>query len=140
MGGLASVLANKIKEHTGAKVRGIEFSLLQRSAAHSASGVDLDEAYRVGEEAVLAAVRGETDKMIALKRADGDDYKCDCVAVPLSEAANAERKVPESWMNDAKNGLNENFVKYALPLIQGETLQKTENGLPRFAHLKKIHP
>jgi len=140
MGGLASTLANRIKEHTGAKVRGIEFSLLQRSAAHCASGVDMDEAYRVGQEAVLAAVRGETDKMIALKRADGETYKCDCVAVPLSEAANAERKVPLEWMNEEKNGLNDNFVKYALPLIQGPTPQKTENGLPRFAHLKKIHP
>ncbi len=140
MGGLASTIANKIKDHTGAKVRAIEFSLLQRSAAHCASGVDLDEAYRVGEQAVLAAVNGETDKMIALKRVDGDVYKCDCVAVPLSEAANAERKVPLDWMNEEKNGLNEKFVKYALPLIQGDTLQKTENGLPRFANLKKIHP
>ena len=78
--------------------------------------------------------------MIALKRADGETYKCDCVAVPLSEAANAERKVPLEWMNEEKNGLNDNFVKYALPLIQGPTPQKTENGLPRFAHLKKIHP
>ncbi len=140
MGGLASTLANRIKEHTGAKVRGIEFSLLQRSGAHCASGVDLDEAYRVGEAAVKAAVNGETDKMIALKRADSAEYHCDCVAVPLSEAANAERKVPLEWMNAEHNGLNEKFYEYALPLIQGETLQKTENGLPRFAHLKKIHP
>ena len=140
MGGLASVLANKIKEHTGAKVRGIELSLLQRAAAHCASGVDLDEAYRVGEEAVEAAARGETDKMIALKRADSEEYVCNCVAVPLSEAANAERKVPVEWMNEAKNGVNEKFYAYALPLIQGPTLQKTENGLPRFAHLKKNHP
>ncbi len=139
MGGLAGTLANLVKEHTGLKVRGIELSLLQRCAAHCASGVDLDEAYEVGKCAVLAATSGETDKMMALKRADSEDYRCDVVAVPLSEAANAERTVPVDWMNDDKNAMNEEFVKYALPLIQGPAKLKFENGLPRFAHLKKEH-
>ena len=35
LGGTAAFLANYIKEQTGAKVRGIELSLLQRCAAHS---------------------------------------------------------------------------------------------------------
>ena len=139
MGGLAGTLANLVSEHTGAKVRGIELSLLQRCAAHCASGTDLEEAYEVGKQAVLAATNGETDKMIALQRADGDDYKCNVVAVPLSEAANAERTVPVEWMNEDHNEMTDEFVKYCLPLIQGPTTQKTENGLPRFAHLKKQH-
>ena len=139
MGGLAGTLANLVKEHTGLKVRGIELSLLQRCAAHCASGTDLAEAYEVGKQAVLAATNGETDKMMALRRADSEDYRCDVVAVPLSEAANAERTVPVEWMNADHNEMTDEFVKYCLPLIQGAALQKTENGLPRFAHLKKEH-
>ena len=37
LGGLAALLANIVKEKTGAKVRGIELSLLQRCGAHLAS-------------------------------------------------------------------------------------------------------
>ena len=140
MGGLADFLSKMVKDHTGAKVRGIELSLLQRSASHCASGIDISEAYRVGEEAVLAATRGETDKMIALKREDSATYTCNCIAVPLSEAANTERTVPLEWLNEERNNVNEEFFKYALPLIQGAPMIRYENGLPRFAKLKKIRP
>ena len=34
--------------------------------------------------------------------------------------------------------MNEKFVAYALPLIQGETQLPKEDGLPRFVHLKKV--
>ena len=37
LGGLAATMANIIRNRTGAKVRGIELSLLQRCAAHCAS-------------------------------------------------------------------------------------------------------
>ena len=37
LGGLAAILAHRVKQHTGAKVRGIELSLLQRCGAHLAS-------------------------------------------------------------------------------------------------------
>ncbi len=43
LGGLAAMLADVVKSATGAKVRGIELSLLQRCAAHCASGTDIDE-------------------------------------------------------------------------------------------------
>jgi len=34
--------------------------------------------------------------------------------------------------------LGEEFVKYALPLIQGDMKAPLEDGLPRFARLKKV--
>ena len=37
LGGLAAMLAGVVKEKTGAKVRGIELSLLQRCGSHLAS-------------------------------------------------------------------------------------------------------
>ncbi len=138
LGGLAATLANIVKEHTGAKVRGIEFSLLQRCAAHSASGNDINESYMAGRTAVEQAVAGVTDKMVAFKRAEGAEYRCETVLLDLTAVANTEKKVPDSWINAAGNGLTQDYINYALPLIQGETEMDRENGLPRFAKLKKV--
>ena len=89
LGGLASLLAAVIKERTGAKVRGIELSLLQRCGAHCASAVDVEEAFMAGKVAVESAVAGETGKMVAFKRAeDSAVYKCEYVLVPLTSVAN----------------------------------------------------
>jgi len=41
-------------------------------------------------------------------------------------------------MNATKDGLNDKFIAYALPLIQGETQMTKEDSLPRFVKLKKI--
>jgi len=67
LGGLASTLANIVKEKTGAKVRGIEFSLLQRCAAHIASLTDVNEAYLAGQAAVQYAVEGKQTTWLLLK-------------------------------------------------------------------------
>ena len=37
-----------------------------------------------------------------------------------------------------KAGITQDYIDYALPLIAGEPSRKLENGLPRFARLKKI--
>ena len=34
--------------------------------------------------------------------------------------------------------MNYNFIKYALPLIQGEVAVPFENGMPQYIELKKI--
>lgn len=138
LGGLASTLANIVKEKTGAKVRGIEFSLLQRCAAHVASLTDVNEAYLAGQAAVQYAVEGKTDYMVAFERAEGPEYKCNIKLLNLSEVANTEKKVPLEWIKPDGAGLTEDFIKYALPLIQGESRPPIEDGLPRFAKLKKV--
>jgi len=138
LGGLAATLANIVKQKTGAKVRGIEFSLLQRCAAHIASLTDVNEAYMAGQAAVQNAVNGVTDKMVAFERAEGPEYKCNIKLIDLTDVANTEKKIPREWINKEGNGLTEDFIKYALPLIQGESKPPVENGLPRFAKLKKV--
>ncbi|MCL2546500.1 MAG: 6-phosphofructokinase [Oscillospiraceae bacterium] len=138
LGGLAATLANIVKEHTGAKVRGIEFSLLQRCAAHVGSGTDIAESYLAGQTAVEQAVAGVTDKMVAFKRPESGEYKCETVLLDLTYVANTEKKVPDAWINAAGNGLTQDYIDYALPLIQGETDMVKVDGLPRFARLKKV--
>ncbi|MDR2295421.1 MAG: 6-phosphofructokinase [Clostridiales Family XIII bacterium] len=138
MGGLAVSLANFAHTRINVKARGIELSLLQRCAAHVASAADIEEAYMAGRAAFEAAEAGIGDKMVAFARAEGPVYGCATTLVDLADVANAEKKVPRAWINAAGNGLLRPFVDYALPLIRGETALETENGLPRFARLKKL--
>ena len=139
LGGLASMLAEMVKERTGAKVRGIELSLLQRCGAHLASATDVNEAFTAGKTAVEAAVSGVTGKMVAFKRVYVDGkYTCEMELLPLSSVANYEKKVPLEWINEERNGLKHEFIDYVLPLIQGEPKLPLENSLPRYARLKKV--
>jgi 6-phosphofructokinase 1 len=138
LGGTATILANIAKEKIAKKVRGIEFSLLQRCAAHVGSLTDVNEAYLAGQMAVRYAIEGKTDYMVAFERAEGPEYKCSIKLIDLKDVANTEKKVPREWINKEGNGINEDYIKYALPLIQGESSPPLDQGLPRFAKLKKV--
>lgn len=139
LGGLAAMLAGLVKARTGAKVRGIELSLLQRCGAHLASQTDIEEAYGAGREAVLRAVNGESGKMVAFRRAEnGGKYVCEFELLPLESVANYEKKIPLEWINEERNGLKHEFIEYVLPLIQGEPELTLVDSLPRYARLKKI--
>ena len=139
LGGLAARLANVAKEATGAKVRPIELSLLQRCAAHCASGTDIAESFMSGKVAVESAVAGITDKMVGFKCTRGENgYQCEAELFDLSIVANTEKKFPREWINAEGNGVTQGFVDYCLPLIQGETGMVKEDGLPRFVRLKRV--
>ena len=139
LGGLAARLADVVKQKTGAKVRGIELSLLQRCGAHLASETDIEEAVMAGRAAVENAVAGITDKMVAFERGTVNGrYACKTKLLPLTEVANAEKKVPQEWINAEGNFVTHDFIDYALPLIQGEPKLPKEDSLPRFAKLKKV--
>ena len=131
-----------VREKLGVtKIRGIELSLLQLCAAHCASETDVEEAFLSGQKAVeYAAVAGVTDKMVGLERSfdRNGKYVCNIKLVDLTDAANTEKKVPLEWINARGNGVTSEFVDYVLPLIQGSPDLAYENGLPRFAKLKKV--
>ncbi len=138
LGGAAGVLKDYITDHMDVKVRAIEFSLMQRCAAHIASKTDVEEAFQAGSEAVKAALAGKTDVMIAFKRADQAEYKCEFFALPLADVANTEKTVPLEWINEEGNYVKEDFIDYALPLIQGDLQLVYRDSMPRFAELKKV--
>ncbi len=140
LGGLAQVLASVVKEKLGVKVRPIELSLLQRCGAHLASKTDVEEAFNAGVFAVKSACAGETDKMVIFERTTDDkgNYACKNVLMPLELAANTEKKVPLDWITADGSYVSEDFIEYALPLIQGDAKAPLEDGLPRFARLKKV--
>ena len=140
LGGLAAFLANYIKEQTGAKVRGIELSLLQRCAAHCASQTDVNESFSAGKAAVEYAVAGVTDKMVGFERSydENGKYVCNIKLFDLTIVANTEKKVPLEWITESGDGVKQGFIDYALPLIQGQPEMTYEDGLPRFVKLKKV--
>lgn len=139
LGGVGAYLAQLLKAKTGSKTRAVEFSLLQRCAAHCASQTDIEESFLAGQTAVLEAVNGTTDKMVGFERVMEDGkYTCRIKLFDLNVVANAEKKVPLDWLTPEQDNVNEKFAKYALPLIQGQTQMKTEDGLPRFVNLKKV--
>ena len=139
LGGLATHLASVVKEKTGAKVRGIELSLLQRCGAHLASETDIEESVMSGKAAVENAVAGITDKMVGFQcTRDNGKYVCKTELLNLTDVANTEKKVPLEWINREHNGVEQPFIDYVLPLIQGEPNLPKVDSLPRFAKLKKV--
>ena len=140
LGGLASLLAAKVQAHTGAKVRGIELSLLQRCGAHLASARDIEEACMAGKVAVESAVEGSSGYMVAFERETDEKgaYRCAYRLLPLEKVANYEKKVPQEWINEDGNGMKPAFIDYVLPLIQGDSAYPVEDSLPRYARLKKV--
>ncbi len=131
MSGTAVMLAEKIAAETGLKTRAIEFSTLQRAATHLASLTDINEAFQVGHDAVMAAEEGKTGMMITLNRNGEDPYQCGTSAYDIHAIANVERNVPDEWITADGKGLTEGYEKYARPLIMGELQPLFVNGLPR---------
>ena len=131
MSGTAVYLAQAVAAETGLKTRAVEFSTLQRSATHLASLTDINEAFQVGHDAVLAAEEGKTGMMITLDRNGDDPYQCGTSAYDIHAIANVERAVPDEWITEDGCGLNEGYEKYARPLIMGELQPLFINGTPR---------
>ena len=131
MSGTAAYLAQLVAAQTGLKARAIEFSTLQRAATHLASLTDINEAFQVGHDAVLAAEAGKTGMMITLDRNGDDPYQCGTSAYDIHAIANVERSVPAEWITEDGCGLTEDYIKYARPLIMGELLPMFVNGTPR---------
>ncbi len=129
--GAARALEQMVREEIGCKSRSVELNLMQRAAAHIASETDIMESLMLGQKALGLALDGETGKMAAIKRLSDKPYLVEFVPVPVSEVANHEKIVPMEWINERGNDVTEEMMAYLLPLIQGETNLKYENGIPK---------
>lgn len=136
LSGAGEYLRNLVEQQLGAKARACKLGINQRAAAHSASLTDNDEAFRCGQKAVTAAIKGDTDKMVTLFHGEGDTYKCEIGLTELDSVANHVKTFPVTWIQEDGTSVTHAFTKYALPLIQGEVEHTYENGLPKFVKLK----
>ena len=134
LAGSAKFLADKIGSELGIKTRALEFSTLQRCAAHMTSRTDITEAFQVGGAAVKAAFEGETGKVVVLKRVSDDPYICITETHDVHKIANIEKKIPLEWITDDAY-VTDDLIHYIRPLIQAELLPIMVDGLPR--HLRR---
>lgn len=132
LSGLGKYLENLVQEKIGCKVRSIELNVLQRCASHLASAADLRESSEIGREAVRAALRGETGKMMSFTRIpEGEECRWEIHSVSLDGTANQVRQFPREWINDRGNQVIPEAASYFLPLMAGEVSPPRQNGLPR---------
>ena len=137
LSGVGKWLEGYTKEHIGCKVRSIELNVMQRCSSHIASLTDLNEAERIGREAVKAALTyGESGVMMAFRRISNNPYRVEIVTADISKIANQEKKFPREWINPEGNNVTVDALNYFLPLIQGEPKRVMENGVPKYLYRK----
>ena len=137
LGGTALYLSDFLTDRLGIKCRGIVLATLQRCASHLVSRRDITEAFMAGADAVMAALRGETGKMIIFKRISGNPYSIVTDIMDIREVANKEKCVPLEWIINDGTYVSEEFDAYARPLIIGELSPFMVDGLPRHLFIDK---
>jgi 6-phosphofructokinase 1 len=111
----------------------------QRHNMIYASTVDLEEAYRVGQKAVLIAAEDGSGYMSTILRLPGPIYNVRYDKVPLELVANSERTFPAAWIAPDRRDVTDDFVRYARPLIgEGWPSVPLVDGRQRFARLQPI--
>jgi len=138
LGGVAEALKGIVQEQVGVKCRYIKPGTSQRTAEHFASQTDSDEAYTAGRKAVQHAAEGTTGYMVTFVRESNSPYKCTTGLARLGEVANAAKKVPREWINEAGNHITPELRDYIVPLMQGEVaVDIAADGLPDYVRLKR---
>lgn len=138
LGGVAPVLAQKVKDALGYKYHWAVPDYLQRSGRHLASATDLEQAYAVGRAAVEMAEAGKNAVMPAIIRGNGKRYSWSIQEAPLAKVANVEKMMPRNFITRDGFGITEAARDYLLPLIQGEAETPFRNGMPVHARLKAV--
>lgn len=129
LSGTAQYLVELVKTHLKLRARFDKPGDLQRMASFCVSPVDRAEAHFVGGAGVQALQADETDKMVVLLRQDEPEYCCTTGLAALSEVANVQKMLPESYLDTSATMVTPAFMQYALPLI-GEPL-------PMYARLEQ---
>lgn len=140
LNGAGRYLAKLVSSKIGCKVRSVELNVLQRCASHCSSLTDINEAFELGRTGAAAAVEGKNGVMSFVKReetADGS-YKVSFALTDVKNAANLEKKMDKSMINEAGNDVTQAFLEYARPLIQGEPSIEYKNGLPVYLSIRHL--
>lgn len=100
------------------------------------SKADADEAFAVGRDAVNRAANGETDVMVTIERTNNSPFEFTTGATSLMSVADQTRLVPDEWINDEANGVTDEFIAYAEPLIIGTAVPMSD-ALPVYPVFQK---
>lgn len=135
LSGTAAVLASIIKERLGIKARGIELNTIQRAASHIASATDIEESFNIGKYGIEVATSGKSGHMVVLRRVSDSPYIYNLDSFDIGAIANGVKEVPRDFINEDGDFVNNKFIAYVKPLIQGELTQIFVDGLPM--HLRR---
>ena len=113
-GGPSPYLAQFVQERLELRCRQVRPETIQRSSAALASEVDRGLARQVGEDAVKAALEGQSGIMIALERT-GNGWRS--MPVSLDQVAGRERTLPPDFIDAMNFNVTPRFTAYARPLI-----------------------
>ncbi|MGP1544255.1 MAG: 6-phosphofructokinase [Candidatus Fimenecus sp.] len=137
--GTGKILERLVMQKFNCKVRSIELNVLQRCAMHMASKTDIEEAFEIGQQAVISAKNGESAIMMIFKRISNKPYLTEIQSESIENIANAERGIPIDWINEDHNGIKKELYNYMLPLIQGEVELKYKNGIPSYINISHLN-
>jgi len=136
LGGVGEYLCGLIEEQFALRTQSVRPGGLQAAAAHAASGTDADEAFLAGRAAIGAVVDGASGQMVTLLRAEKEQYECLTGLIALREAVDGVKRLPAEWINENGISMNQQFLKYAQPLVEGESFPSFANGLPEYVRLR----
>ena len=136
--GCGKYLENLVRDRLKVKTRSVELSVNQRCSVSMISHTDQQEAIMAGRYGLqIALKKGITGKMISFVRCSDDPYVLACGLENVDEVCNQEKQFPPEWITREGTDISDDFVTYALPLIQGAPLiPMGEDGLPAFADRK----
>lgn len=116
-GALGDLLSQTIKNGLNIKrVRSDTYGYLQRSFIGCRSDRDAHEAREVGEKAVQFAMWDNVDGSVVIRR-PVLNYSVDYDLVPVAKVAGKTRHMPDNFINEAGNGVTEDFMNYCRPLL-----------------------
>lgn len=115
--GAAEYLSELTTAKLGVRARWDKPGTIQRMAGAYASESDRREARACGAWAVRFALRGMSDRMVVMRRAQGKAYRINYDSVPLSKIANTEKLLPAAWFDRRAMLPRKAFLDYARPLV-----------------------
>ena len=102
----------------GQRMRADTFGYLQRSFAGLASASDADEARQCGRLAVrYACTTGAPSGSVSFRRIPGSSYALEYYRNELENVAAKTKHLPDEYINDAGNNINDSFAEYLKPLV-----------------------
>lgn len=129
--GVSRHLLYRLKK-LGYPCRDIVFSIPHRCEPSYLSKFDLDMASKAGRFAVAEAIKGESGKMVAIKR---EENHFSYFLAEVSKIANVDKNFPASWINPDYS-VCEEYKDYLKPLIEGEPTLRYQGGILLHTTLK----
>ncbi|SMF25165.1 diphosphate--fructose-6-phosphate 1-phosphotransferase [Pseudogulbenkiania subflava] len=135
LGGAAQRVASYLTQQRGLHVHAAVADCLQRTARHLVSALDLRLAQAAGRTALEWALQEQSGVMVGLRPAQGKEH-WEMAAVALADVADAERRLPASYIGADGFSVSPDFLDYLRPLLQGEDWPPFADGLPSYPSLQ----